>query len=185
MPPLALEDEVALDLSMLIMAQSKKDTLAEGKDWVSHPAEAVLTTLVKDHERLGKKVGKGFYDYTKNAEGKGNKQLWPQLTELYPPATEQPDMQELIDRLLYIQANEAARCYEEGVLRSVAEANVGSIFGWGFAPHQGGTLQFINATGIEQFVERSCELAAKYGTRFAPAQILVEMAKKGEVFTDG
>ncbi|WP_296243540.1 MULTISPECIES: 3-hydroxyacyl-CoA dehydrogenase NAD-binding domain-containing protein [unclassified Psychrobacter] len=184
MPPLALEDEVSLDLSMLIMAQSKKDTLTEGKDWVSHPAEAVLTTLVKDHERLGKKVGKGFYDYSKNTAGKSDKRLWPQLTELYPPATEQPAMQELIDRLLYIQANEAARCYEEGVLRSVAEANVGSIFGWGFAPHQGGTLQFINATGVEKFVGRSRELAAKYGTRFEPAQILTEMAKKGEVFAD-
>ena len=185
MPPLALEDEVSLDLSMLIMAQSKKDTLAEGKEWVSHPAEAVLTTLVKDHERLGKKVGKGFYDYAQNAEGKNDKQLWPALTELYPPFAEQPNMQELIDRLLYIQANESARCYEEGVLRSVAEGNVGSIFGWGFAPHQGGTLQFINATGVEQFVARSHELAAKYGARFEPAQILVEMANKGEVFADG
>ena len=185
MPPLALEDEVSLDLSMLIMAQSKKDTLAEGKEWVSHPAEAVLTTLVKDHERLGKKVGKGFYDYAQNAEGQNDKQLWPALTELYPPLAEQPDMQELIDRLLYIQANESARCYEEGVLRSVAEGNVGSIFGWGFAPHQGGTLQFINATGIDRFVERSRKLAAKYGARFEPAQILVEMANKGEVFADG
>ncbi|WP_201619703.1 enoyl-CoA hydratase-related protein [Psychrobacter maritimus] len=185
MPPLALEDEVSLDLSMLIMAQSKKDTLAEGKDWVSHPAEAVLTTLVKGYERLGKKVGKGFYNYAQNAEGKNDKQLWPALTELYPPLVEQPDMQELIDRLLYIQANESARCYEEGVLRSVAEGNVGSIFGWGFAPHQGGTLQFINGTGIEKFVERSRKLAAKYGARFEPAQILVEMANKGEVFADG
>lgn len=184
MPPLALEDEVSLDLSMLIMAQSKKDTLAEGKEWVSHPAEAVLTTLVKDHERLGKKVGKGFYDYGQNAEGNSDKQLWPKLTELYPPLAEQPGMQELIDRLLYIQANESARCYEDRVLRSVAEGNVGSIFGWGFAPHQGGTLQFINATGVEQFVARSRELAAKYGTRFEPAPILVEMANKGEVFAD-
>ena len=70
-------------------------------------------------------------------------------------------------------------------MRSVAEGNVGSIFGWGFAPHQGGTLQFINATGVEKFVARSHELAAKYGARFEPAQILVEMANKGEVFADG
>ncbi|WP_350656323.1 3-hydroxyacyl-CoA dehydrogenase NAD-binding domain-containing protein [Psychrobacter sp. S1-30-MNA-CIBAN-0213] len=184
MPPLALQDEVSLDLSMHIMEQSIKDTLSEGKEWVSHPSAAVLTTLVKDHERLGKKVGKGFYDYSKNAEGKNDKYLWPKLTELFPPVAEQPNIQELIDRLLYIQANESARCYEENVLRSVAEGNVGSIFGWGFAPHQGGTLQFINATGIEQFVERSRELSAKFGTRFEPAQILIEMAKKGEVFSD-
>ncbi len=185
MPPLALQDEVSLDLSFRIKEQSKKDTLSEGKEWVSHPAEAVLKVIAKDHERLGKKVGKGFYDYSKNKEGKDGKQLWPKLAELFPPVDEQPDMQELIDRLLYIQANESARCYEENVLRSVAEGNVGSIFGWGFAPHQGGTLQFINATGMESFVARSHELAAKFGARFKPAQILIEMAKKGEVFSDG
>ncbi|AMN49616.1 3-hydroxyacyl-CoA dehydrogenase NAD-binding domain-containing protein [Psychrobacter sp. P2G3] len=184
MPPLALQDEVSLDLSMHIMEQSKKDTLSEGKEWVSHPSAAVLNVIAKDHERLGKKVDKGFYDYSQNDEGKGDKRLWPKLTELFPPIDEQPDMQELIDRLLYIQANESARCYEENVLRAVAEGNVGSIFGWGFAPHQGGTLQFINATGVEKFVKRSHELAAKFGTRFEPAQILIEMAKKGEVFSD-
>lgn len=184
MPPLALQDEVSLDLSMHIMEQSKKDALTEGKEWVSHPSATVLNVIAKDHERLGKKVGKGFYDYSQNADGKSDKHLWPKLTELFPSVDEQPDMQELIDRLLYIQANESARCYEENVLRSVAEGNVGSIFGWGFAPHQGGTLQFINATGIENFVKRSRELAAKFGARFEPAQILIEMAKKGEVFSD-
>ncbi len=184
MPPLALEDEVSLDLSMLIMAQSKKDTLNEGKEWISHPSEAVLNTMVTDYERLGKKNSIGFYDYSQNAEGKSEKQLWSGLAELYPPKDEQPEMQELIDRLLYIQANETARCYEENVLRSVAEANVGAIFGWGFAPHQGGTLQFINAVGVERFVERSRELAKQFGSRFEPAQILVEMAKSGKVFSD-
>ncbi|MGM8888947.1 3-hydroxyacyl-CoA dehydrogenase, partial [Psychrobacter sp. 1U2] len=171
--------------SMHIMEQSKKDTISEGKEWVSHPSAAVLSVIAKDHERLGKKVGKGFYDYSQSSEGKSDKHLWPKLTELFPPVVEQLDMQELIDRLLYIQANESARCYEENVLRSVAEGNVGSIFGWGFAPHQGGTLQFINAVGIENFVKRSHELAAKFGVRFEPAQILIEMAKKGEVFSDG
>ena len=184
MPPLALEDEVSLDLSMRIMAQSKKDTLNESKEWISPPSEAVLNTMVTDYERLGKKNSKGFYDYSQNAEGKSEKQLWSGLAELYPPEDEQPEMQELIDRLLYIQANETARCYEENVLRSVAEANVGAIFGWGFAPHQGGTLQFINAVGVERFVERSRELAQQFGSRFEPAQILVEMAKFDKVFSD-
>ena len=183
--PLALQDEVSLGLMLHINEQTKKDLQKEGKEMPHHPADSVVELMGKTHGRLGKKVGKGFYNYAQNAEGKNDKQLWPALTELYPPLAEQPDMQELIDRLLYIQANESARCYEEGVLRSVAEGNVGSIFGWGFAPHQGGTLQFINATGVEKFVERSRKLAAKYGARFEPAQILVEMANKGEVFADG
>ena len=70
------------------------------------------------------------------------------------------------------------------MVRSVADANVGSIFGWGFAPNQGGTLQFINSVGVKKFVERSRELAAAYGERFEPANILVEMAEKGQEFSD-
>jgi 3-hydroxyacyl-CoA dehydrogenase/enoyl-CoA hydratase/3-hydroxybutyryl-CoA epimerase len=85
---------------------------------------------------------------------------------------------------MFIQANESAKCYEENVVRSVADTNIGSIFGWGFAPQHGGTLQFINAMGVSAFVERSRELAAKYGERFEPAQILLDMAAKGEAFSD-
>ena len=91
----------------------------------------------------------------------------------------------MIDRLMFIQANESAKCYQENVVRSVADTNIGSIFGWGFAPHQGGTLQFINSMGLETFIARSHELASKYGERFEPAQILVDMAEKGEEFVDG
>ena len=184
MPPLALQDEVSLDLAIHVTEQAKKDTATVGKSWQSHPAEAVLNVVAVEHKRLGKKVGKGFYDYPKDSHNAADKQLWPQLTELFKPAATQPERQELIDRLLYIQANESARCYEEGVVRSVADANIGSIFGWGFAPNQGGTLQFINATGVSQFVERSRELAAKFGARFEPAQILITMAQKDEVFAD-
>ena len=85
---------------------------------------------------------------------------------------------------MFIQANESAKCYQENVVRSVADTNVGSIFGWGFAPHQGGTLQFINAMGLEAFITRSRALAAQYGERFEPAQIVLDMADKGEVFAD-
>ena len=89
-----------------------------------------------------------------------------------------------MDRLLFAQANEAARCLEEGVLRSVADANIGSIFGWGFAPFHGGALQFINAMGAAAFVKRSRELAAAHGPRFAPAQVLVQQAQTGGRFAD-
>ena len=85
---------------------------------------------------------------------------------------------------MFAQANEAARCLEEGVLRSVADGNIGSIFGWGFAPNQGGALQFINAVGAKTFVERARELAKAYGPRFEPAAIVVKMAQEGGRFED-
>ncbi|WP_131667355.1 3-hydroxyacyl-CoA dehydrogenase NAD-binding domain-containing protein [Psychrobacter pygoscelis] len=180
MPPLALQDEVSLDLVMHITEQTKKDLAAEGIDMSDHPSMSVLNVVGREHERLGKKVGKGFYDYPEN----GEKHLWPELINLFPPKDEQPSQQDLIDRMMFIQANESAKCYQENVVRSVADTNVGSIFGWGFAPQHGGTLQFINEMGAKKFVERSRELAEQYGERFAPAQIVVDMAEKGEEFVD-
>ncbi|HET7524479.1 MAG TPA: 3-hydroxyacyl-CoA dehydrogenase NAD-binding domain-containing protein [Burkholderiaceae bacterium] len=181
MPPLALQDEVSLSLSMHVRDQTKKDLAAEGKTYNDHPAESVTRQLV-EIGRIGKKAGKGFYDWGIGPDGKG-KQLWPELTKMYPPKPDQPNQQELIDRLLFAQANEAARCYEENVVRSVADANIGSIFGWGFAPFQGGALQFINAYGPKRFVERGRELAKKYGARFEPAGVVVKMAGEGGKFS--
>ena len=180
MPPLALQDEVSLGLSLHIIEQTRKDLAAEGKPLVEHPGVAVLRVVGVEHGRRGKKAGQGFYDYA----GK-DKSLWPLLIELFPPAAEQPQQQELIDRFLYVQANETARCFEENVVRSVADANIGSIFGWGFAPFHGGTLQFINALGAARFVERALELAARYGERFAPAEIVVRQAAERGRFEDG
>ncbi|CAH0351631.1 3-hydroxyacyl-CoA dehydrogenase NAD-binding domain-containing protein [Aquabacterium sp. CECT 9606] len=180
MPPLALQDEVSLSLSLYIAETTKKDLIAEGGPLPAvHPGFAVVQKIGGEHERIGKKAGKGFYDYN----GK-EKSLWPGLLEVYPPVANQPSQQELVDRMLYAQANEAARCYEEKVVRSVADTNIGSIFGWGFAPNQGGALQFINAVGAKQFVERARELAAKYGPRFEPAAIVVKQAQEGGRFED-
>ena len=171
MPPLALQDEVSLSLSLHVADQTRKDLAAEGKPLPEHPGEPVLRMIGGTHQRVGKKTGKGLYDY----HGR-DKILWPELTKLYPTADEQPSQQELIDRLMFVQANEAARCFEENVVRSVADGNIGSIFGWGFAPFQGGALQFINAMGAARFVDRSRELAERHGARFAPADIVVKQA---------
>ncbi len=178
MPPLALQDEVSLSLSVHVAEQTKKDLAAEGKTWVEHPGMAVARQLC-EIGRVGKKVGQGFYDW--RDEGR---QLWPGLPELFPVAARQPEQRELIDRLMFAQAGEAARCLEEGVLRSVADGNIGSIFGWGFAPFHGGALQFINAMGAPAFVARARELAAKYGPRFEPAAIVVRQAADGGRFDD-
>ncbi|WP_201596195.1 3-hydroxyacyl-CoA dehydrogenase NAD-binding domain-containing protein [Psychrobacter fulvigenes] len=180
MPPLALQDEVSLSLALHVSEQQQLDMAAEGKPVSVRPSYEILKTLVKAHNREGKKNGKGFYEYP----DEGDKYLWPELLNLYPPSAQQPSQQELIDRLMFIQANESAKCYQENVVRSVADANIGAIFGWGFAPHHGGTLQFINAMGLEAFIARSRELAEQYGERFQPAQIVLDMAAKGEVFSD-
>ena len=176
MPPLALQDEVSLSLGLHVADQTKKDLAAEGKPYAEHPGMSVVRQLC-EIGRIGKKAGKGFYDW--NEDGKT---LWPELTRLYPVAAQQPGQRELIDRLMFAQANEAARCVEEGVLRSTADGNIGSIFGWGFAPFQGGALQFINAMGAKAFVARARELAARHGKRFEPAAIVVRQAEAGGRF---
>ena len=178
MPPLALQDEVSLSLSLHVADQTKQDLAAEGKVFEEHPGMAVVRQLC-DIGRCGKKVGQGLYDYEE-----GDKQLWPELAQRYPVAAQQPEQRELIDRLMFAQANEAARCFEEGVLRSVADANIGSIFGWGFAPFHGGALQFINAMGAPAFVARARELAARFGPRFEPAAVVLRQAAEGGCFSD-
>ena len=174
MPPLALQDEVSLSLSMHVAEQTRKDLAAEGRTVPEHPGMAVIRQLC-EAGRIGKKARQGFYDYTDDG-----KRLWPGLAELFPVAATQPDQRELIDRLMFAQANEAARCLEEGVLRSVADGNIGSIFGWGFAPFRGGALQFIDTVGVAAFVARARELAAAHGPRFEPAAMLVRLAETGE-----
>ena len=181
MPPLALQDEVSLSLALHVIEQQQQDMKADGKTMDMPTSHDILKTFVKEHNREGRKSGKGFYEYPE----KGDKYLWSELTTLYPTTAQQPSQENLVDRLMFVQANESAKCFEENVVRSVADANIGSIFGWGYAPFHGGTLQFINAMGVDKFVTRSRELAAQYGKRFEPAKILVDMAEKGEEFIDG
>ena len=178
MPPLALQDEVSLTLALHVADQTRKDLAAAGETYAEHPGEAVLRQMC-EIGRIGRKANLGFYDWTD-----AGRSLWPGLAQMFPVAARQPTQRELIDRLMFVQANEAARCVEEGVLRSVADANVGSIFGWGFAPFQGGALQFINAMGAKRFVARASELAQAHGARFAPAHVVVNLAERDGVFED-
>lgn len=175
--PLAVSDEVNLGLAMHVLEQTRRDFAAEGKTMPEHPGYAVLERMVQEQQRLGRAQGAGFYEYPAGAP----KYLWPRLTELFPPA---PPLTQaaMSERLLFVQALESARCFEEGVVTTAAEANIGSIFGWGFAPFHGGALQFIDAYGLPAFVARSRELAALYGQRFAPPALLEEMAAAGRQF---
>lgn len=175
--PLALTDEVSLSLMAHIRKQTELDFAAEGKPLPVHPAYGVSQQLL-DRNRAGKAAGAGFYEYPKDG---GKKFLWPELTTIFPQQELAPQ-QELVDRMIFIQSIETVRCVEENVLRNVADANIGSIFGWGFAPFHGGTLQFINSYGFDAFIARAQELEAQYGERFAVPNLLKEMAAKGETF---
>jgi 3-hydroxyacyl-CoA dehydrogenase/enoyl-CoA hydratase/3-hydroxybutyryl-CoA epimerase len=108
--------------------------------------------------------------------------LWPGLKEHYPLAAEQPEADEVKKRLLYAQAIETVRCLDEGVVTHPEDADIGSIFGWGFPPYTGGTLSFIETEGLEKFVAEADRLTEKYGDRFAVPESLRTMAKTGLTF---
>ncbi len=176
--PLAVTDEIMLTLVEHINRQTKADLEAEGKSRTSHPADVVVEKMIHEFDRKGKSTGAGFYDYPPGE----SKQLWSKLPEIFSLKTEVLKQNEMIDRLMFIQAIETVRCLEEGVLNLVGDANIGSIFGWGFPAFKGGTLQFINDYGVNEFVEKSYELEKKFGTRFRVPQLLVDMAVEGRYF---
>ena len=178
MPPLALMDAVALDLGHKVAVQTKKDFEAEGKELPNNLSQDVLEVMVEKHGRYGKKNNKGFYDYPET----GKKKLWPELSSIYKLNDSQPSVDELKKRLLFIQALETAKCYEENVLTDVRDADIGAILGWGMAPWTGGTLSYIDMIGIKDFVAEADNLAQKYGERFSPCKLLRDMAQKNESF---
>ncbi|MFD9611783.1 3-hydroxyacyl-CoA dehydrogenase NAD-binding domain-containing protein [Streptomyces sp. NPDC059083] len=180
---LSLMDELTLTLPRKIRNETKKAVEDEGGTWVTHPGEAVIDRMVDEFGRPGRSGGAGFYEY--GEDGKRGK-LWPGLREHFAkPGYEIPfrDMQE---RMLFSEALDTVRLLEEGVLTSVADANIGSIMGIGFPAWTGGILQYVNGYegGVAGFVARARELAETYGERFDPPALLVTKAERGEVFTD-
>jgi 3-hydroxyacyl-CoA dehydrogenase/enoyl-CoA hydratase/3-hydroxybutyryl-CoA epimerase len=176
--PLALTDEVSLSLLTHIRKQTIEDLKAEGKTVPQHPAYDVVDKMVNELKRLGKAAGAGFYEYPKDT---GKKHLWGGLKENFPER-KQADEKEMIERMMFIQAIETVRCLQEGVLRNIPDANIGSIFGWGFAPFKGGTLQYINDYGVPEFAARAKALQDKYGERFEVPVLLAKMAAEGKTF---
>jgi 3-hydroxyacyl-CoA dehydrogenase/enoyl-CoA hydratase/3-hydroxybutyryl-CoA epimerase len=175
--PLALADEVALDLAQKIMRQTIRDL---GEKAVDAEQVKLIDTLVDKEGRLGRKNGKGFYDYPAKP---AKKKLWPGLKELYPQqAPEAVDFGELKQRLLVVIALEAARVMEEGIVTDPREADVGSILAFGFAPYTGGALSYIDGIGAKAFVGIAGRLEEKYGAEFRASRLLREMAERGETF---
>jgi len=180
--PLAVNDEVSLELAREVREQARRDLAAEGQVLEQTPTDLLVDRMVTEFGRKGKAAGKGFYEYP---EG-GKKFLWPGLWEHFVKAEyarpSDAEFQEMKDRLLYITSIESIRCLEEKVVRSVGDANIGSIMGIGAPPWTGGTLQFVNYVGVRPFAARAAELAKKYGARFSPPKLLLEMAERNQRF---
>jgi 3-hydroxyacyl-CoA dehydrogenase/enoyl-CoA hydratase/3-hydroxybutyryl-CoA epimerase len=175
--PLSLNDEVAIDLAWKIVKATEADL---GPQAIDPNQKALLEEMVEKRGRLGRKNGKGFYDYPQS----GPKRLWPGLADLQPVKLDPDtiDIQELKHRFLVVQALEAARTVEDKVITDVREADVGSILGFGFAPYSGGTLSYIDMMGTKAFVELCKRLEKKFGKRFKVNKLLRDMAAKGESF---
>ena len=182
-PLLQLSDELNLKLMRRIRNASKAATEAEGGTWTAHPAEAVIDRML-DAERPGKLEGAGFYEY---ADGKRTR-IWPGLREAFPPVEDPSriDLKDLQERMLFIEAIETVKCVDEGVIESIADANIGSIMGIGYPGWSGGVMQYINGYegGVPGFVARARELAEAYGDRFTPPDSLVQRAERGETYQD-
>jgi 3-hydroxyacyl-CoA dehydrogenase/enoyl-CoA hydratase/3-hydroxybutyryl-CoA epimerase len=178
--PLSLNDETALDLGLKIVRAAEADL---GVSAINPAQKKLLEEMVEKRGRLGRKNGKGFYDYPQGQP----KRLWPGLAELLPKQLTREeidslDVEELKQRFLVTQAVEAARTFEEKVVTDVREADVGSVLGFGFAPYSGGTLSYIDMMGSKRFVELARKLEKKYGPRFAPNKLLIDMAANNDSF---
>ncbi|MEV5987060.1 3-hydroxyacyl-CoA dehydrogenase NAD-binding domain-containing protein [Streptomyces sp. NPDC052051] len=180
---LSLMDDLTLTLPRKIRNETKRAVEEAGGTWASHPAEAVIDRMVDEFERPGRSGGAGFYEY--GEDGKRGL-LWPGLREHFTEPGYEIPFEDMRERMLFSEALDTVRLLEEGVLTSVADANIGSIFGIGFPGWTGGVLQYINGYdgGLAGFVARARELAERYGERFTPPALLVEKAERGERFTD-
>jgi 3-hydroxyacyl-CoA dehydrogenase / enoyl-CoA hydratase / 3-hydroxybutyryl-CoA epimerase len=175
--PMAVGDEVAIDLSYKVKLQTQKDL---GDAYKPGPSDKVVDRMY-ELGRYGRKTAKGFYVYPEDGS---KKYIWPDLEKEFGrlPEAQQPSADEVKTRLLYRQLVECARCFEEGVLVTPEDGDLGAIFGWGFAPHSGGPFSHMDSVGIANVVATLDRLAQQYGERFAAPKLLRDMAAKGETF---
>ena len=173
--PLQLVDETSIDLGVKI---AKATRAAMGDAYADQDVDAVIFKLA-DEGRMGRKAKAGFYDYD---EAGKRQDLWSGLSGNWPRAEDQPELTEVQHRLMLVQALEAVRALEQGVLTDIREGDVGAILGWGFAPWTGGPFGWLDMLGAERVVELADKLAAEHGDRFAPPALLRDMAAKGESF---
>ncbi|MEW4468604.1 3-hydroxyacyl-CoA dehydrogenase NAD-binding domain-containing protein [Parasphingorhabdus sp. JC815] len=173
--PLAVVDETTLQLGYDIMTSTKEEM---GDAYVPSGAEDLMDIMVNKIDRRGRRFGGGFYEYSDD----GSKKLWPGLAEHFPLAEDQPTVEQVKQRLMYIQLIATAECYDEGVVSDPQSADLGAIFGWGFAPWTGGPMSHIDTIGVDNFVRTADQLAQKHGERFKPPMSFRAKADAGESF---
>ena len=173
--PLQLVDETSIDLGVKI---AKATRAAMGDAYPDGAVDAVIFRLA-DQGRMGRKAKAGFYDY--DEAGKRGA-LWSGIGQQWPRAEEQPELTEVQHRLMFVQALEAVRALEQGVLTDIREGDVGAVLGWGFAPWTGGPFGWLDMLGAERAARIAEGLAARHGDRFAPPALLREMAEREESF---
>lgn len=165
---LALADDIGLDMVLKYERQAAEHY---GSRYTQHPAVDVLTTLINDLHRTSQSKGGGFYEYTAD----GSKYIWPELTEHFPTTTitnTEDARSEIMARFLFAQVIEAGWCLQENVIQSIPEANLGSIYGWGFPAYKGGVIQYIFDYGKAAFLEKCEQLQQAHGHRFSVPKYL-------------
>lgn len=177
--PLAAIDEISQETAHKNAKQGQADAEAQGGSMPKNPAGILIARMVEEFDRRGKVHGGGYYDYPDNAK----KRIWPGLKEHFAADgyTDIP-FDDIKDRLTFCQSLEAVRAMEEGVVKTIADGNIGSIFGIGFPANSGGVFQFINAYGVRDFAERAIQLAKRYGPQFEPPTLLLNKAELNEQF---
>ncbi|HEY9311945.1 3-hydroxyacyl-CoA dehydrogenase NAD-binding domain-containing protein [Williamsia sp.] len=180
-PPLQLMDELTLTLPQKIRKETEKALADEGRPVPEHGSSAVVDKMVDELGRPGRSGGKGFYEYD---EAGKRVRIWPGLRESFKSGSTSIPFEDMKERMLFAEALETVKCFDEGVLTSVPDANIGSIFGIGFPAWTGGVIQYINGYegGLQGFVDRARDLASKYGSHFEPPQSLVDKAAQGEKY---
>ena len=176
--PLAILDEINIGLAAHIRNQKRLEFQENGRKLHKQSWDKVLSIMINDVKRLGRSDGGGFYEYPES----NVKYIWPNLENYFPISKNVLAKREMIDRMIFSQVIETIRCYEEGVLLSVADANVGSVFGWGFPIITGGTLQYVNDYGLKEFLKKSKTLSKLFGERFSAPELLIEMASQNKKF---
>lgn len=174
--PLAVIDEISIQLLADIRSQSRKDSADKKHQEPTEPWDKVIDYMLGEAKRPGRASGKGFYEYSQ----KNEKYMWPGIVKRFHSSQNQLSQKEMMERFYFSQAIEAVRCLEEKVLLSVADANIGSIYGWGFPLFTGGVIQYINNYGLEKFRNRANKLSNKYGERFYPPKLLDQMIENGK-----
>ena len=174
--PLAVIDEISIQLLADIRSQSRKDSADKKHQELTEPWDKVIDYMLGEAKRPGRASGKGFYEYSQ----KNEKYIWPGIVKRFHSSQNQSSQKEMMERFYFSQAIEAVRCLEEKVLLSIADANIGSIYGWGFPLFTGGVIQYINNYGLEKFRNRANKLSNKYGERFCPPKLLDQMIENGK-----